>query len=573
VSVFAGGWDLAAAEAVCTGPAADLVGALVDKSLVVAAPDGPEGRGGMRYRMLETIHEYAAERAAEVPEVRAAAERRHRAWVRALVEEAEPRLRSADQLPWIARLETELDNIRAALDRAVRAGDEAEAGAVVLAMGWFWWLRNYRHEAVTWVRLILRLGVALDALAAGDTGAGPAALTASADPVGAFLAAPDGEAGHPMRELRMDLRMLDLFLSSESGTDNLAADDRAPEYLARVRAAYEQGGPQAARLPGIVWPLTAYYLGGPGDVGPDLSAAVANCRAYGGDWEVGVSLMYRTHVIVDSPGNLRGVDEDLAELRMLSRRVGDRWMRAQVCSAAGEAAMVRGRFDEARSEYEEALRLAYEVGAYAESPFLMARLAEIAYRSGDREAALAALDEAETAADRYGAAESRAFVLLMRAHIALYDGQTARARELYEETCAVARGGAPPPQFTAILRTIEALLVAQESGPRHGLPIVAEALRRAAAQRCAESITGGLVDIAAGLLARLGDLPRAVRLYEASDRWREGRQRSEPERSEAAKVLAAARATLPADRYEAERTRGAAYGVKEVLQDLAESTA
>jgi predicted ATPase/DNA-binding SARP family transcriptional activator len=573
VSVFAGGWDLAAAEAVCTGPAADLVGALVDKSLVVAAPDGPEGSGGMRYRMLETIHEYAAERAAEVPELRAAAERRHRAWVHELVEEAEPRLRSADQLPWIARLETDLDNIRAALDRAVRAGDEAEAGAIVVAMGWFWWLRNYRQEAVTWVRLVLRLGVALDALAAGDSDADLAALTASADPVGSFLAAPDGEAGHPLRELRMDLRMLDLFLTSELSTENLAADDRATEYLARVRSVYERGGPQAARLPGIVWPLTAYYLGGPADVGPDLSAAVANCRRYGGDWEVGVSLMYRTHVIVDSPGNLRGVDEDLAELRMLSRRVGDRWMRAQVCSAAGETAMVRGRFDEARGEYEEALRLAYEVGAYAESPFLMARLAEIGYRSGDRDAALAVLDEAERAADRYGAAESRAFVLVMRAHIALHDGQTARARELYEETCAVARGGAPPPQFTAILRTIEALLVAQESGPRHGLPIVAEALRRAAEQRCAESITGGIVDIAAGLLGRLGDLPRAVRLYEASDRWREGLRRSEPERSEAAEVLAAARATLSHDRFEAERTRGAAYGVAEVLEDLAEAMA
>ncbi|MEU9386311.1 BTAD domain-containing putative transcriptional regulator, partial [Streptomyces sp. NPDC048279] len=138
VSVFAGGWDLTAAEAVCTGPVADLVGALVDKSLIVATPDGPDGTGGMRYRMLETIHEYADERAAEVPGLRAAAERRHGAWARALVEEAAPELRSAEQLPWIRRLETDLDNIRAALDRAVRAGDEALAGRIVLAVSWFW---------------------------------------------------------------------------------------------------------------------------------------------------------------------------------------------------------------------------------------------------------------------------------------------------------------------------------------------------------------------------------------------------------------------------------------------------
>lgn len=67
LSVFAGGWDLEAAEAVCTGPVAELVGALVDKSLVVAAPCERGDGGGMRYRMLETIHEYATERAAELP--------------------------------------------------------------------------------------------------------------------------------------------------------------------------------------------------------------------------------------------------------------------------------------------------------------------------------------------------------------------------------------------------------------------------------------------------------------------------------------------------------------------------
>ncbi|MFG2359179.1 BTAD domain-containing putative transcriptional regulator [Streptomyces sp. NPDC048521] len=576
VSVFAGGWDLAAAEAVCTGPAADLIGALVDKSLVVAAPPGPDGdarASGMRYRMLETIHEYATERAAEVPGLRAAAERRHRAWARALVEEAEPRLRSAAQLPWISRLESELDNIRAALDRAVRAGDEPEAGAIALAVGWFWWLRNYRQEAVAWVRLVLRLGVALDGLPAGAPTDELMARVESADPVGAFLAAPGGEAGHPLRELRMDLRMLDLFLTSELSMDHLGADERAPEYVTRVRAAYERGGPPAARLPGIVWPLTTYYLGGPADAGPDMAAAVANCRRHGGDWEVGVSLMYRTHVMVDSPGNLRGVDEDLAELRTLSRRVGDRWMRAQVCSAAGEAAMARGRFDEARGEYEEALRLAYEVGAYAESPFLMARLAEIAYRSGDRDTALTALDEAGAAADRYAVPESRAFVLLMRAHIALHDGQPARARELYEATCAVTHGGTPPPQFVAALRTVEALLAADESGPAHGLPVVAEALSEAVVQRCAESITAGLVDTGAGLLARLGDLPGALRLFAAADHWRDGRQRPEPERSEAARVHAGARAALPAERFAAECARGATLDVADVLRELRARTA
>ncbi|CAM5656417.1 hypothetical protein SGLAM104S_00468 [Streptomyces glaucescens] len=229
--------------------------------------------------------------------------------------------------------------------------------------------------------------------------------------------------------------MLHLFLTSEADPEDRADDPRYARYVARVRAAYERGRPEAARMPGIVWPLTVFQRRGAG-LRELLDAAVANCRAHGGDWELGVALMLRTHMVVDSAGGLRGVDEDLAELRELSLRVGDRWMRAQVCSAAGEAAMARGRLAEAREEYGEALRLAHEVGAYTEAPFLIARLGEIAYRSGDRRAAEAALDEASEAADRHRVTDARAFVSLLRAFMALDERDTVRARELCGTTRA-----------------------------------------------------------------------------------------------------------------------------------------
>ncbi|MFJ8793353.1 BTAD domain-containing putative transcriptional regulator [Streptomyces sp. NPDC102462] len=566
VSVFAGGWDLAAAEAVCTGPAADLVGALVDKSLIVAAPTGRDGTGPMRYRMLETIHEYAAERAAESPERRVAVERRHHAWVRALVERAEPLLRSAGQLLWIDRLESEHDNIRAALARAVRDGREEDAGAIVLAVGWFWWLRNHRLEAADWVRLVLRLGVALDAVADGAPAAELPVLVERADPVGAFLADPDGAARHPRHTLRMDLRMMYLFLVAESGAPDLVADDRTPAYVARVQDAFRHGGPRAARMPGLVWPLTASHTDARADARTTMDALVANCRAYGGDWELGVALMLRTHMVVDSPGNLRGVDDDLAELRVLSRRVGDRWMRAQVCGVAGEAALARGRFEEARSEYEEALRLAHEVGAWAESPFLVSRLAEVAYSSGDRARALAALDEAEEGAERYGVADARAFALMQRAYIALDDDDTARARRLCDAARAVR--GTPPPQFTAALDGLNARVTAQEWGPGRALPLVADALREAAGQGCAETVTAGLANIGAQLLAALGDLPGAVRLLAAGDHWRAGRPRPVPERRCAEQIESAALAGLPPGRCAAERAHGASLTVGDVLEVL-----
>ncbi|MFF1447414.1 BTAD domain-containing putative transcriptional regulator [Streptomyces sp. NPDC058274] len=573
-SVFAGGWDLAAAEAVCSGPVSDLVGALVDKSLIVATPyeDGGAGTArssGMRYRMLETIHEYATERAAEQPDQRVAAELGHRAWVRALLAEAEPQIRSGGQLPWIRRLETELDNIRAALHRATAAGAEEEAGALALDIGWFWWLRNFRREGIEWTSRVLQLGVVLDT--GGPLGDDILDRLTTIDATKAYVAGADAEATHPLHGMRMRLRMQHLFLVAEAQPAELLRDEVAEEYVRRTRAAFEKGGPDAARLPGLAWGLAVFFLGGGEDMLSAMDATVANCRAYGGDWEIGVSLMFRTHLVVDSPGGLRDMDGDLTELRALSRRVGDRWMRAQTSSAAGERAMALGSFDEAKEEYEEALRLAYEVGAQAETPFLMARLAEIAYRTGDRSGALARLDEASAAADRYGVIDSRAFILLLRAQLALDDGETARARELSDAARTEAGRGSPPPQFAAVLNQTDALAAAAESGPLRGLSLLADALREAVDARCAEWVTGALVDHAARLLAEYGDLPRAVRLLAASGRWRGGHARPGRECSDAERIEAGALAALGRPRYESERARGAGFTPDDVLKDLADA--
>ncbi|MFC3347642.1 BTAD domain-containing putative transcriptional regulator [Streptomyces echinoruber] len=588
LSVFAGGWDLAAAEAVCTGPAADLLGALVDKSLVVATPDdrgapddrddrgGPDDRGapddrggcdGMRYRMLETVHEYAVERAAETPRLRAAAERRHRAWVRALAEETDRRLRGPDQLVWIARMEKELDNVRAALHRAVTAGEEAEAAALTLAMSWFWWLRNHRREGAAWADRVLRLGVALDT--AGDL---PGPGTDRPHPVEAFLSAPDGERTHPLHEQRMDLRLSRLFLLSESTQPkDIVEHPRHREYIDRIRLHYAEGGPRAARLPGMLWPLTAYFLRDTWDVRPFLDAAVANCRRYGDDWAQAVTLMFRTHMAVDSPGGVHGIDGDLAELRRLGARVGDRWLRAQVCSAVGEAAMARSLFAQARTEYEEALRLAHEVGAHTETPYLLARLAEIDYRSGDLDAARAGLCRAGAAADRYSVVDSRAYVRLMGALIALEEQRTAQARELYDAAQATTRDATPPPQFLAMLTLADGLITAAEAGPREALPKLAAALREAVDARCVETVTAGFVDAAARQLAGLGDAARALRLLAASDHWRGGLPRPLPDRTEAERTRTAVRAALPEEQYDREYARGAALAAQDVLAELAEA--
>ncbi|MET9956626.1 BTAD domain-containing putative transcriptional regulator [Streptomyces sp. NPDC006339] len=542
VSVFAGGWDLAAAEALApaapgrsVGPdTTHTLGGLVEKSLVVATPTDD---GEMRYRLLETIHEYAVERAAETPELLAAAEAAHTAHFTALAERAEPLLRSGDQLPWIARVERDLDNIRAALHRTVAAGDEPAALRLVFALGWFWWLRNYRAEGLAWTERVVRLG---------DDPEDPA---------------------DPRYWPRMHLRMLHLFLAVESQTLPAFRDDpEVAALVARVRAAFATDpGPESARFPGLLWPFTAYFTDEPAEVRALLDIAVANARRHGGPWEMGVTLMFRTHTVIDMPGDTPEVDDDLAELRALSRRVGDRWMRAQVASAVGEATMLRGRHEEAREAYEEALALAREVGAHAEAPFLIARLAELDFRLGDVTAAAEGLREAMAVAERHHVRDTETYVRFLLAGIALYGGDVATARAHMEAAGAMIGESTPPPHFHALVLGLAARVEAYEGAGPAAVAQAAEALRMAREAQCADVFAAGLADGLATALALSGEPAPALSILTAVDAWRGEVPRAAPELREAAEVTALARAGLAPDAYEAARAAGRDLDAAKVL--------
>ena len=141
LSVFAGGWTLEAAEAVCgSGDVVEGLAALVDKSLVQL----PSGDAEPRQAMLETIREYARELlehacAAEEPA------RRHVEYFLALAEQAEPHLRGAPG-PWLDRLELEEDNLRAALDRLEARSEAWLLQRLAGALWRFWYLRGRLGE-------------------------------------------------------------------------------------------------------------------------------------------------------------------------------------------------------------------------------------------------------------------------------------------------------------------------------------------------------------------------------------------------------------------------------------------
>jgi predicted ATPase/DNA-binding SARP family transcriptional activator len=533
LSVFAGGCTLSAAEAVCGPDALETVAQLVDKSLVVAdladrLAAGREGGPHVRYRLLETIHEYAAERAAAHPGELAGAARRHTAYYRDLARTADPELRGADQLRWLDVLEAELDNVRAALHRTVEAGDEPDASAIVMAMGWFWWLRNYRDEAATWLERVVSLG--------GDPPADPA---------------------DPLYWPRIDLRMLHFFVMSDH-----AAEDQlsTPESLATAELlaqAYSAGGPAAARFPGMLWPFTAYLIGGPPEIRRHTDAVVAQSRIHGGDWELAAALMFRTHVVVDSPGGLASADDDRAELQELSDRLGDRWIRAQVHSASGEVAMARGDYGQARTDLEAAQRLGRELGAYAESAFMVARLGEVAYRDGDDETAAKLLEQAEEEAERYSVWDARTYVRFLQALLLLRRGEVGRARQMCDLAVGQVADGTPPPAFRALLASLSARITAAEGDPRSALPMVAEAVRMALAGGCTEPVMGAQFDVAAEVLTALGDVRAAAVLLAAADAVRGPLPRSVPEQESADAVAGRAAAALSAAELAAAREQGA----------------
>jgi predicted ATPase/class 3 adenylate cyclase len=149
LSVFVAGCELDSVEAVC-GPAGELDGldivdglmALADQSLIRAEDADDE----TRFRMLDTIREFAIERLAETGE-RDEIERRHSATFLALAESLTPKLSGDDQRRWLGRLERDHDNIRAVLDRAVAAGDGSTAIRIAFAMWRYWQKRGHLAEA------------------------------------------------------------------------------------------------------------------------------------------------------------------------------------------------------------------------------------------------------------------------------------------------------------------------------------------------------------------------------------------------------------------------------------------
>ena len=151
LAVFAGGWTLEAAEEVCAGDSVqdpdvlDLLTSLCDKSLVMVEQDNRS----TRYRLLETVRQYARERLLESGSG-AALRQRHRDYYLALAEEADPKLVGTEQAAWLRRFEEEHDNLRSALEWTHARSESVEGLRFCGALQRFWRTRGHLSEGREW---------------------------------------------------------------------------------------------------------------------------------------------------------------------------------------------------------------------------------------------------------------------------------------------------------------------------------------------------------------------------------------------------------------------------------------
>ncbi|MCG3753595.1 BTAD domain-containing putative transcriptional regulator [Amycolatopsis sp. Poz14] len=335
LAIHRDGCDLEAAEAVCAGDGVrheevlDLVTRLVDRSLVVVA----NGPAGIRYRLLESVAAYTAERLHETSDA-AETRIRHLRHYLALAERAEPRLRGDEQRTWLTRLDAEAGNMRAALDEAVRASATEEAVRLATALSWWWLLRGRLAE-------------------------GRRALSTVLDAV-----SPDAE----LAVLHHAFALL---------TGDQAA---APADAAAIRDPIRRGR--------ALW-LRAYSLFSVGDATASAETnalALDLFTAEDDQWGVAAALGLRAMLALVR-GDLAGLGRDGVRSAALFRALGDRWGEMQTIPPLAALAEIKGDYQDAADRQRAGLAIARELDLQAEVSARLSGLGRLALLERDWERA------------------------------------------------------------------------------------------------------------------------------------------------------------------------------------------
>jgi tetratricopeptide (TPR) repeat protein len=362
LSVFNGGFDLAACEQVTSGtgiPAWESVavlGSLADKSLV-QFDDTAAGTG--RYRLLETVRQFAARRLDEQAAGTARDTRvAHLGYYLALAETAAPQLTGPDQAQWLDRLDTELGNLRAAITFSLTQPDPEPGLRLAGALRVFWRARGHAAEAAEALRVLLGVPAASQ----------PNVTRAQALATAAYLTE-QTTAG-------LEYCAEGLTIAQAAGDDGLLAD-----LLAIQAGLLLRGGRSAAALPLL-------------ETGLGLARRL-------GDAQLTARLLDGRSWATRDEGDHGGAARDAAESLALSRQVGDLRGLCVELSNLGYAEMAAGELESARSHLAESLRIARELKDFEGEVISTFNLGLAEYLSGSTATAAALFAESLELARRW----------------------------------------------------------------------------------------------------------------------------------------------------------------------------
>jgi len=392
LSVFAGSLDLDAAEAVCglggieVFEVAGLLGSLVDKSLVVAEPSGP----ALRYRLLETIRQFAAEKLAQTGHDQAAAlAAAHCAHYLSVAETAAPYLTGPDQGSWLARLDADQANLRHAAGHAVGQPDGI---AQVLRFGAAlkrYWITRHRNEEA--------LALLMPVLDRPEARADPELFGT------ALLTATNMAIGHADIAIARRLGEQTVNLARQLNADRLLTESLAIlSFVCVVAGEPERGLPPARE-------------------------AVQRARQLGDDVLLGMSLQ---DYLLCGASTVPAHDEPLfTEALACTQRSGDHLFASYLNTYAGDRALRAGDIPAARAYLHQAAQALRAIGD--QGPGGSLNMGWLLREENDPDGARASFEDALRVSRRHGHRYGIAYASLGLACLAADTGDWHRAAVLH----------------------------------------------------------------------------------------------------------------------------------------------
>jgi predicted ATPase/class 3 adenylate cyclase len=445
LSIFAGGCSLDAAEALCRrGLKIDVLDgleSLVDKSLLLQYE---QHDGEPRFRMLETIREYAMERLAESGEEDDVACEHASIYV-ALGEESEPQLHKPEQLERFKQLETEHDNLRGALYWSLKSGEVETALRLSTSVWHFWWVRGHLSEGRKWLEATLEL----------------AATKSDRSPEHAKALYALAVFSRNFRDAPSVIRY-----SKESAALAREINDKVSLGWALILQAIGllmQGEPAQARA------------------AAEGAVTVLRDGGYAG-WDM-ANVLLRYAMILMSQRDVAQAREKMEAALTLFRQLGDRWGTSQALNMMGDIARMQGDYDRANTLYTESLHLYRELGVKRDIPASLHNLGHVALARGDNSKATEFFKEGLTLhqelGDKFGAAEcvvglagvaaatqqpiraARLLGISLRLREALKDTSWLVERTTYERYAADVRAGLDEASWRVALQEGQAMSMEQ----------------------------------------------------------------------------------------------------------------